>query len=532
LPGVACRLFSPNPPTAKEQKSDRTNTIFSDAQKIADQAIAAFPTLGIITPSFVFDRNIMKITLSNLSVQFETYFSLNSINWEITSDQHWAIVGTNGSGKSALAAILTGAGDIIAGEINGLPQQVAIASFEAQAELIEAELKKDDADLLDVVSIGTPVRELLDQTCSDQVLQQRLIEAFNLEGLLDRGFRKLSSGESRKLMLIRALTSRAQLLILDEPFEGLDANSCLYLHQLLEDIAQHTSIVMVLNRLDEIPDFISHIAYVNNAVLALQIDTNDCDAMSNLTQLMHLKTTGLSVPAAAENQQSIALDIYLDKTQPLVRMRQVRVAYGDSVIFSDLDWTIQAGQHWQVTGPNGSGKTCLLNLITGDHPQCYINDIFVFGMQRGNGESIWQIKQHLGYVSSALQWEYRVTVSVRNAIISGFYDSIGIYQQYTDEQKSIADHWLALLGMSNRADEPFNQLSFGDQRLILIARAMVKHPSLLILDEPCLGLDDLNRQLVLALIEKICEGLETTVLYVNHRSEDSIQGIQNHLAMT
>lgn len=493
------------------------------------------PTLGIITPSFVCDRNMMKITLSNLSVQFETYFSLNSINWEITSNQHWAIVGTNGSGKSALAAILTGAGDIIAGEINGLPQQVAIASFEAQAELIETELKKDDADLLDVVSVGTPVRELLDQTCSDLALQQRLIAAFHFEGLLDRGFRKLSSGESRKLMLIRALTSQAQLLILDEPFEGLDADACLYLQQLLEGIAKHTPLVMVLNRLNEIPDFISHIAYVNNAALALQIDKNDGDAMNNLTQLMHLKTTDLSVPAAAENQQSIALDISqgisLDKSQPLVRMRQVRVAYGDSVIFSDLDWTIEAGQHWQVTGPNGSGKTCLLNLITGDHPQCYINDIFVFGMQRGNGESIWQIKQHLGYVSSALQWEYRVTVNVRNAIISGFYDSIGIYQQYTDEQKSIADHWLALLGMSSRADEPFNQLSFGDQRLILIARAMVKHPSLLILDEPCLGLDDLNRQLVLALIEKICEGLEITVLYVNHRSEDNIQGIQNHLAM-
>jgi molybdate transport system ATP-binding protein len=511
-----------------DQKRSPKNAIFRDMHEIADRAIAASPTSGIITPSLVFDRNIMKITLSNLSVQFDTYFSLNSINWEITSDQHWAIVGANGSGKSALAAILTRVGEITAGDISGLPQKVVIVSFEAQAELIAAELKKDDADLLDVVSIGSPARELLEQTWSDPALQQKLIKAFKFEGLLDRGFRKLSSGESRKLMLIRALSSQAQLLILDEPFDGLDVNSCLYLQQLLREIAQHTPIVMVLNRLDEIPDFISHIAYVNNAVLALQIDITDGDAMDNLAQLMHLKTTELSVPAAADNQQSIALD----KAQPLVRMRQVRVTYGDSVIFSDLDWTIETGQHWQVTGPNGSGKTCLLNLITGDHPQCYINDIFVFGMQRGNGESIWQIKQHLGYVSSALQWEYRVTVSVRNAIISGFYDSIGIYQQYTDEQKSIADHWLALLGMSNRADEPFSQLSFGDQRLILIARAMVKHPSLLILDEPCLGLDDLNRQLVLALIEKICEGLETTVLYVNHRSEDAIKGIQNHLAMT
>lgn len=469
----------------------------------------------------------MKITLSNLSVQFDPHFCLKAVDWEISSDQHWAVVGANGSGKSALAAVLTGAGDIVEGEISGLPRQVAIASFEAQAELIEAELKKDDADLLDVVAVGTPVRDLLNQTCSDQALQQRLIGAFNFEGLLDRGFRKLSSGESRKLMLIRALTSQAQLLILDEPFEGLDAGSCLYLEQLLKEIARHTPIVMVLNRLDEMPDFITHTAYTNHAQLELKIDRCDEEAFNNLTQLMHLKTTDLTVPSGVDSHQPSSHD----SNQPLVRMRKARVAYGDNVIFSDLDWTIEPGQHWQVTGPNGSGKTCLLNLITGDHPQCYVNDIFVFGMQRGQGESIWQIKQHLGYVSSALQWEYRVTVSLRNAIISGFYDSIGIYQQYTDEQKNIANQWLELLGMKDRADEPFNQLSFGDQRLILIARAMVKHPPLLILDEPCLGLDDLNRQLVLALIEKICANSETTVLYVNHRTEDNIQGIKQHLAM-
>ena len=219
-------------------------------------------------------------------------------------------------------------------------------------------------------------------------------------------------------------------------------------------------------------------------------------------------------------------------SDPLVRITNGRVAYGETVIFEDLDWTIEPGQHWQVTGPNGSGKTCLLNLITGDHPQCYVNDIFVFGMQRGNGESIWDIKQYLGYVSSALQWEYNVSVSVKNAIISGFYDSIGIYQKYSDQQSQIADHWLSLLGMEARANQPFSQLSFGDQRLILIARAMVKHPPLLILDEPCLGLDELNRQLVLALIEKICRGSETTVLYVNHRPADNIPGIQHHLEMT
>ena len=156
----------------------------------------------------------------------------------------------------------------------------------------------------------------------------------------------------------------------------------------------------------------------------------------------------------------------------------------------------------------------------------------MFGFQRGSGESIWEIKQYIGYVSTALQWEYRVSTSLRNVIISGFYDSIGLYSKSTDTEKAIADQWLALLGMSARADAPFTGLSYGEQRLLLIARAMVKQPPLLILDEPCLGLDDMNRQLVLALIERICLASETTVLYVNHREQDRIRGIENHLALT
>ena len=199
------------------------------------------------------------------------------------------------------------------------------------------------------------------------------------------------------------------------------------------------------------------------------------------------------------------------------------------LFLTSLDWTINRGEHWQLTGPNGSGKTALLSLIIGDHPQCYVNDIYVFGFQRGSGESIWQIKQFIGYVSTALQWEYTVGTSLRNVIISGFYDSIGLYSKYTDVERDIANQWLDLLGMKDRADDPFNRQSYGDQRLLLIARAMVKHPPLLILDEPCLGLDEMNRQRVLSLIEIICASSESTVLYVNHHAEDKINGIDHYL---
>ncbi|MCA8863714.1 MULTISPECIES: molybdate ABC transporter ATP-binding protein ModF [unclassified Halomonas] len=483
-----------------------------------------------------------RIQLNKATISFDDRFTLSEIDWIIEPHQHWVITGTNGSGKSALAAALAGVGKIETGSVQGLPKNVGLVSFEAQAELIAKELKKDDADIMDVISLGTPVREMIFEQCQDPELASELVEKFGLTTLLDRAFRKLSTGETRKVMLIRALSSKPDLLILDEPFDGLDVDTLAMLQAHLASIIDTVPMVMVLNRFDEMPDFITHIAYLDkerlekkrgdkkrgdSGRLAFTVDRQDEAAFNELYQLLHLKTTDLSLPEADPATKLPALD----PSQPLVKLKQATIQYGDTVIVDKLDWTIEQGQHWQLSGPNGSGKTCVLSLITGDHPQCYTNDIFVFGFQRGNGESIWQIKQFIGYVSTALQWEYRVSTSCKNVIISGFYDSIGVYTKATDHQKKIADQWLELLGMQERADQPFNKLSYGDQRLLLIARAMVKHPPLLILDEPCLGLDDMNRQLVLALIEKICAGKETTVLYVNHHTEDKIKEIDNHLAL-
>jgi molybdate transport system ATP-binding protein len=467
------------------------------------------------------------INLEALTVDFDERFRLSNICWQIHSSQHWMISGANGSGKSALAAVLAGNGDNIEGRLTGVPEGVAIVSYEAQGELIEAERRKDDADIMDVISEGTPVQEIIDDVCKDKALAAQLIDQFALQPLLTRSFRKLSTGETRKVMLIRALTSEPQLLVLDEPFDGLDSATHRQLLSHLHALAEHVPMILVLNRFDERPDFITHIAYVDQGSLQTTVSMDDKAAYDELYQLLHLKSSALEIPPA---DPSLKLP-ELKADEPLVKIRNARIAYGDAVIFDGLDWTIEPNQHWQLTGPNGSGKTCLLSLITGDHPQCYVNDIFVFGYQRGSGESIWQIKQFIGYVSTALQWEYRVSISVRNVIISGFYDSIGLYSKPTEKQREIADQWLAVLGMDDRADKPFNTLSHGDQRLLLIARAMVKHPPLLILDEPCLGLDDMNRQLVLALIEKICAGTETAVLYVNHHSEDKIQGIEQHLSL-
>jgi len=467
------------------------------------------------------------IRLKNATVEFDQGFVCKNINWVIHPEHHWLICGNNGSGKSALAAILSGAGIVESGIVSNLPEQVGVVSFEAQQELIEAERRKDDADIMDVIAEGTPVSEIIAAVCKDQTLADKLAEQFGITPLLDRAFRKLSTGESRKVMLIRALSCKPQLLVLDEPFEGLDVESLAALQAHLNTIATNTTIVTVLNRLDQCADYVTHLAYVNNGELQQQVSRKDTQDWQQLHDLLHLKTADLAVPPADPDSELPTLD----PQAPLVRITNGAIKYDETVIFDKLDWTINQGGHWQLTGPNGSGKTALLSLITGDHPQCYVNDIFVFGFQRGSGESIWQIKQFIGYVSTALQWEYTVGTSLRNVIISGFYDSIGLYSKYTDNQRDIANQWLEVLGLQSRADETFTSQSYGDQRLLLIARAMVKHPPLLILDEPCLGLDDMNRQRVLALIELICSRSNSTVLYVNHHAEDKIAGIDNYLAL-
>lgn len=467
------------------------------------------------------------IIFDRACIQFNESFSLREIDWVIEPGQVWAIMGASGSGKSALAAALAGAGRVTAGTLRGLVADTGVVSLESQAALIERERLRDDSDITDRINEGTPAREILDEVCANAKLQSRLTRLFGIDSLLDRGFGKLSTGETRKLLFIRALASKPDMLVIDGPFEGLDARTVPVISKILRNLANDLPMVLVINRLDELPEFVSHIALLEKGRIKTTVNSSDTTAMAALSQLFHLQTADIQIPAAIPGESAPPLDC----NKPLVNIRNASVRYTDNLVFENLNWRIEPGQHWQLTGPNGSGKTSLLNLVTGDHPQCYVNDIFVCGHQRGSGESIWDIKQHIGYVSSALHWDYRVSISCKNVIISGFYDSIGLYAKATDLQQEIAVQWLEILGLQARAGQPFNQLSHGDQHLLLIARAMVKHPHLLILDEPCFGLDDLSRQLVLALIEKICGGSETTVIYVNHHAQDQINGINNYLTL-
>lgn len=448
----------------------------------------------------------------------------------IRAGESWAFVGTNGSGKSALARALAGELPLLKGECQGDFTRLTRLSFEQLQKLVSDEWQRNNTDLLSPgeEDTGRTTAEIIQDEVNDPARCQRLAERFGITALLNRRFKYLSTGETRKTLLCQALMSEPELLILDEPFDGLDVQSRAQLAALLESLNQQGyTLVLVLNRFDEIPDFIQHAGVLADCNLTETGEKTALLKQALIAQLAHSEQLdGITLPEPDAPSARHALDSH----QPRIVLRDGIVSYDDRPILNRLSWTVNPGEHWQIVGPNGAGKSTLLSLITGDHPQGYSNDLTLFDRRRGSGETIWDIKKHIGYVSSSLHLDYRVSTTVRNAILSGYFDSIGIYQAVSDKQHKLAQQWLDILGMDNRvADAPFHSLSWGQQRLALIVRALVKHPTLLILDEPLQGLDPLNRQLIRRFVDVLISEGETQLLFVSHHAEDAPACITHRL---
>lgn len=444
--------------------------------------------------------------------------------------ESWAFVGANGSGKSSLARALAGDLPLLKGERHSEFSRIALLSFERLQKLVSDEWQRNNTDLLSPgeEDTGRTAAQIIQDEVKDEARCRELAAQFGIEPLLGRRFKYLSTGETRKTLLCQALMAQPDLLIFDEPFDGLDVRSREQLAQLLGTLnEQGYTVALILNRFDEIPGFVQHVGVLADCTLT------DVGAKAQLlekaliAQLAHSeKLAGVSLPQA----DNPAARHTLPADEPRIVLRNGVVSYDDKPILNNLSWTVNPGEHWQIVGPNGAGKSTLLSLVTGDHPQGYSNDLTLFGRKRGSGETIWDIKKHIGYVSSSLHLDYRVSTTVRNVILSGYFDSIGIYQAVSDRQQKLARQWLEILGIDDAtADAPFHSLSWGQQRLALIARALVKHPTLLILDEPLQGLDPLNRQLVRRFVDILINEGETQLLFVSHHAEDAPQCITHRL---
>ncbi|ASG17450.1 molybdate ABC transporter ATP-binding protein ModF [Salmonella enterica subsp. enterica] len=448
----------------------------------------------------------------------------------LNAGDSWAFVGANGSGKSALARALAGELPLLTGERQCRFTRITRLSFEQLQKLVSDEWQRNNTDMLSPGEddTGRTTAEIIQGEVHHPARCTMLAQQFGISALLNRRFKYLSTGETRKALLCQALMSEPELLILDEPFDGLDVTARQQLAQRLTALNQAgITLALVLNRFDEIPDFVQFAGVLADCTLAETGTTTELLQRALVAQLAHSEhLTDVQLPEPDEPSARHALP----DSEPRIVLNDGVVSYNDRPILHHLSWRVNPGEHWQIVGPNGAGKSTLLSLITGDHPQGYSNDLTLFGRRRGSGETIWDIKKHIGYVSSSLHLDYRVSTTVRNVILSGYFDSIGIYQAVSDRQRKLAQQWLDILGIDKRtADAPFHSLSWGQQRLALIVRALVKHPTVLILDEPLQGLDPLNRQLVRRFVDVLIRQGETQLLFVSHHAEDAPACITHRL---
>lgn len=359
-------------------------------------------------------------------------------------------------------------------------------------------------------------------------LQRHLYDLFHMEPLLDKYVITLSSGELRKFQLTKTLFANPSLLIMDNPFIGLDAETRDQLKELLQLLAEkhRLDIILVLSKTDDIPTFVSEVIELRNGKILPPCSREDY-YNRQLPIPPHVLTK--------EKREAILALPYQDNdyhTDEVIKMQQVSIRYGERTILKALDWTVRNGERWALSGQNGSGKSTLLSLVCADNPQSYACDITLFDRPRGSGESIWDIKKHIGYVSPEMHRSYQRDLPAIRIVASGLKDSVGLYVKPNEDEFVICRFWMDIFGLEDKYNRTFMKLSSGEQRLVLLARAFVKDPQLLILDEPLHGLDLVNRRLVKDVIETFCERRNKTMVMVTHYEEELPTIITNKIYLT
>lgn len=337
-----------------------------------------------------------------------------------------------------------------------------------------------------------------------------IIDLLGIQNLMERRVHHLSHGELRKVLIARALIQRPKLLILEDPFAGLDTGFRTRFHRVLEMLLTAGEVQMLLTtaRPEDIPDGITHVLDMHKGQRVY--------LAGKAKPFVSMAGDSLSTPDILA--ESDFQDIPKNANHPpvIIDIKNTSVHYGGISILHHINWQVRKKERWAVLGPNGAGKSTLLSLILADNPQAYANDITLFGRKRGTGETIWEIKRPIGWMSPELQIYYKKEISCLDVVCSGFFDSIGLYAVCSSEQVEMAKQWMAELKIAHLETELFPRMSESAQRLVLLARALVKSPKLLVLDEPCQGLDRETRHGIIRLIDQICRRTNTPLLYVTH----------------
>jgi len=456
--------------------------------------------------------------MPNLDSQSTPIAYLHDHNWELLPGSTWFFYGPNGSGK-------TSAIECIKSQMT-IERKIAIVSFEEQESIIEREKYFDDSEFseggfdqgstckefIKCHARGDSAAELLTQSDEFNQRFQQLCKRANLESVLHTGLRLISTGEFRKACLVRAILQNPAILILDEPLEGLDELSKLAFIAIVEKIITdiHSSTQT------------KKVTYPEALIWASGRMDHKLPSINNILNFYQNRTRLVQDTDIALSALNPFVQTCNETADPLITMENVTVSWDSKIVLKNLSWQLFTGDHTLVHGPNGSGKSTLLNLISGDCPQVYCNNICIFGTRRGSGESIWDIKARIGMVSTSLHHAYTRLgdTKIPAVLVSGFHDSIGLYQAALASELEQAFLWLEILGLIAKREQCFHELSYGEQRALLVARAAIKKAPLLLLDEPCHNLDDDQHELVLHAAEHIANTGTSTVLYVTHNKDE------------
>lgn len=461
-----------------------------------------------------------------------------NLDFSIRQGEQWAIIGQSEYLKSQFLQLITGKVPISKGAIHHLHATDYLQSSH------EDGIYRSPHDLVSYVTLNHHFRNKsnlhafyyqqrfnsMDADDADTVLQflenikpkhgniiwtpEKTMELFGLNTLADKSVIMLSNGETRRLMLAAALVRNPVLLLLEKPLLGLDVQTRARFGEILQAIIDSGIQVVISTFTAEISSCITHVAVLEGKGIIY------AGAKEQVDLSRYSQPTAVAPSSVSNDVARLLTGVQHDIQAPVILMKNVTVRYGSKVILQAINWQVNPGEAWALQGHNGAGKSTLLSLVNGDNPQAYGNDISLFGRKRGSGESIWDIKKNIGYVSPELHQYFPKNQSCLHVVISGLYDTIGLFRNPDDRQRGLAMQWLEFFGLGDIARKMMWLLGPDQQRLCLLARALIKNPRLLILDEPVQGLDTAQRDFFKTVIDEIHRAGKTTIIYVSHYADD------------
>ena len=474
------------------------------------------------------------LTLNNIKVYHLGQIIFQNISLSINKGEHWALVGESGSGKTGLLQTIAGRNNVVNGRIDHhyyreylqehQPKEKIFTPRHLMAEVghkhnfrnlstnlsnFYFQQRYNATEASDAPLVSTYLSAAADAAGSGRYWDYgRVVSTFRLERLLHVELIKLSNGETKRLLMAAALLKNPLLLMLDNPLTGLDIQTRADFDQLIAAITESGITVIMATSPAEVPDAITHVAILERGTVTATMPR------SAYTPDM-VTATPVFAPDPAELEALLSVQ-KRDVFQSIIRMEAVSVTYGQKQVLQDINWQVLPGERWALLGPNGAGKSTLLSLITGDNPQAYSKKLFLFDRKRGSGESIWDIKSKIGFVSPELYQYFPSHNTCLQVVESGCYDTMGLFRKSNADNAAIALRWMRLLEVEGEAHLPIKNVSASSQRLCLLARALIKNPPLLILDEPCQGLDRHQQEQFRQLLDAICRSSNTTLIYVTH----------------